>query len=82
MSYANSYSKLGFTVIKSDEEKPKCVLRCTVLAFTSLKLNKLKRYLKKHHHNSFNKNVNLFKQKAEALIKSRFDHSKMFWKTL
>ena len=83
MRYNDSDLKFGFTVIKSDEEeKPKCTLCCTVLQFTSLKPSKLKKYLENHHHNSFNKNVNLFKQRAETLIKSRFDHSEMFWKKL
>ena len=42
----DSYVKFGFIAIKSDgEEKLYCVLRCTVLASTSLKPKKLKRHL-------------------------------------
>ena len=66
MSYDDSYLKFGFTVIKSDgEEKPQCVLCCTMLAFILLISRKSKRYLEKRHSNSFNKDVDLFKQKAE-----------------
>ena len=53
MRYDDSNLKFGFTVIKSDgEEKPQCVLCCTVLISTSLKPNNLKRYLKKRHPNA------------------------------
>ena len=83
MRYDDSCLKFDFTVIKSDrEEKPQCVLRCIVLVSTSLKPSKLKKRLEKHHPNSLNKNVDFFKQKAETLIKSRFDQSRMFGKTL
>ena len=60
----------------------KCVLCCTVLASTSLKPNNLKRHLKKHLPNSLNKDLNLFKQKAETLIKSRLNQSGMFLKNI
>ena len=66
MRYDDSYLKFGFTVIKSDgEEKLQCVLCCTVLASTSLKLSKLKRHFEKHDPNSLNKNVDFFKHKVE-----------------
>ena len=81
MRYDDSYLKFGFTAIKCDgEEKPQCVLCCTVLASTSLKPSKLKRHLETHHPDSSNKDLNFFKRKAETLIKSRLDQSGMFWK--
>ena len=38
------------------------------------------KHLENHHLNSCNKDVDLFKQKAETLIKSKLDQSGMFWK--
>ena len=81
MRYDDSYVKFGFTAIKCDgEEKPQCVLCCTVLVSTSLKPSKLKRHLETHHPDSSNKDLNFFKRKAETLIKARLDQSGMFWK--
>ena len=70
--------KIGFTVIKSNrEEKPQCVLCSTVLASTTIKLSKLKRHLEKQHPKQ---ECRFLQIKAKALIKSRLDDTKMFWK--
>ena len=68
--------KFGFAVIKSNKEKPQCVLCSTVLASTTIKLSKLKRHLEKQHPKQ---GCRCLQTKAKTLIKSRLD-TNMFWK--
>ena len=81
--YDHSFIQFGFIMIESGgEEKPQRVLCNIVLASSSLKPCKLKRYLETNHSSLQHKGVDFFKRHGENLKKSRLDDTGMFFKEI
>ena len=68
--FSESYLKMGFTsVFDNGNEKPQCVLCCSVLSNEAIKPLKLKRYLQQKHPEHVEKDFRFF-SKTETLVET------------